>query len=125
MDQLICASLSHAYYWSLSLLHTYACSVKTQKTQTPYKVTTSKAMLYDKRQNYKDVEIVWPKKTWRKIVGGPLWDGEKETKNSGEDTGSTPAFSATHHAAPREVQVCTHSRVLIDRVRLPVLLVVN
>ena len=51
---------------------------------------------------------------------------EKNTKNSGEYTGSTPAFSATHHAAQREVQVCTHnSRIWINRVRLPVLLVVS
>ena len=51
------------------------------------------------------MEIPWPKKTWSKIVGGCLWDGEKKIKNSGEYTGSTPAFSATHHAAQREVRV--------------------
>ena len=43
---------------------------------------------------------------WRKIVGGPLWDGETKTKNSGEYTGSTPASSATYHAAQREVRAC-------------------
>ena len=51
-----------------------------------------------------------------------------EKKKSGEYTGSTPAFSATHHASQKEVQVCTlitHSRVWINRVRSPVLLVVN
>ena len=74
-----------------------------------------------KTKNYRNVEIRGRKKR----VGDPLWDGEKKTKNSGEYTGSTPAFSATHHAAQRELQVCTHSRVWINRVRLPVLLVVN
>ena len=42
-------------------------------------------------------------------------------KNSGEYTESTPAFSATHHAAQREVQVCTlitYSRVWINRVKV-------
>ena len=24
--------------------------------------------------NYRNVETLWPKKTWRKIVGDPLWD---------------------------------------------------
>ena len=59
----------------------------------------------------------WPFMGWR-----------KEKKKSGEYTGSTPTFSATYHAARREVQVCmliTHCRVWINRVRLPVLLVVN
>ena len=54
-----------------------------------------------------------------------LYGMERKKQNSGEYTGSTPAFSATHHAAQRGVQVCTHSRVWINRVRLPVLLVVN
>ena len=52
------------------------------------------------------MEILWPKETRSKIVGGPLWDGEKKTKNSEEYTGSTPACSATHHAAQRGVRVC-------------------
>ena len=30
----------------------------------------------------------------------------KKQKNSGEYTGSTPAFSATYHAAQRKVRVC-------------------
>ena len=30
----------------------------------------------------------------------------RKTKNSGEYTGSTPAFSANHHDAQREVRVC-------------------
>ena len=30
----------------------------------------------------------------------------RKKKNSGEYTGSTPAFPATHHAAQREVRVC-------------------
>ena len=62
------------------------------------------------------MEIPWPKITWSKIVGGPLWNGgKKKNKNGGEYTGSTPAFCATHHAAQREVLVCTHSRVWINR----------
>ena len=59
----------------------------------------------------------WPFMGWRKKI-----------KNSGEYTGLTSAFSAAHHVAQREVQVCTpitHSRVWINLVRLPVLLVVN
>ena len=73
-------------------------------------------------------------KTWRKIVGGPLWDGDNPQK-SGEYTGPTPAFSATHHAVcmhmirqQREMRVCMliiYSRVWINRIRLLVLLVVN
>ena len=39
---------------------------------------------------------------------------EKKTKNSGEYTGSIPAFSATHNAAQREVQVCTLIRACIN-----------
>ena len=35
----------------------------------------SKVILYGKRRNknddYKNVEIPWPKKTWSKFVGGP------------------------------------------------------
>ena len=30
-----------------------------------------------KTKNYKNVGILWPKKTWRKIAGGPSWYGEK------------------------------------------------
>ena len=66
-------------------------------------------MANGKRQtkNYKNVEIMWPKTTWRKIVGGPSWDGEKYQKVAGEYTGSAPAFSATRHAAQKEVQVAS------------------
>ena len=92
----------------------------------------NKAILYGKRQNKnkklqkcgnsvaeKNVEknCRWPFMGWRKKI-----------KNSGEYTGLTSAFSAAHHVAQREVQVCTlitHSRVWINLVRLPVLLVVN
>ena len=93
-----------------------------------------------KQKNYKNVEIPRPKTTWSEILGGPLWV-EKKNKSSGEYTGSTPAFSATHHPAQREVRVCmvitymyvcmyvcmviTYSRVWINRVRLPILLVVS
>ena len=55
-----------------------------------------------KKKNYKNVEILWPRNTWGKIVGGPLCDGEK-AKKGGEYTGSTPAFFVTHHAT------CVHT----------------
>ena len=61
-------------------------------------------------------------KNLEKIVGDPLWDGEKIKIKSGEYNGSTPAFSAPHHAAQREVRVCIQSRIWTNRVRLPVLL---
>ena len=77
-----------------------------------------------KQNKYRNVEILGLKKTWRQIVGGPLGDGEKKTKISGY-AGSNLTFSATHHAAQREVQECRHSRVWINRARLPFLLVVN
>ena len=36
------------------------------------------------KNNYKNVEILWPKKAWREIiVGGPLRDGEKKQKKRG------------------------------------------
>ena len=63
-------------------------------------------MANGKTKNYKNVEIPSPKKNWSKIVGGPLLNGEKKTENSGEYTGSTPAFSSIHHAAQRGVRVC-------------------
>ena len=37
-----------------------------------------------------------------------LYGVDKKIKNRGEYTGSTPAFSATHHAAQREVLVYKH-----------------
>ena len=56
-------------------------------------------LLYGKRQNkknkYKNVEIPWPKTTWGRIVGGPLWDGEKNKKRGIYRV--NPAFSATYH----------------------------
>ena len=58
-----------------------------------------------KQKQTKNVEILWPKKTWRKIVGDSLCDGEKNKKNSGEYTGLTPVFPATHHTAQKELQV--------------------
>ena len=33
-----------------------------------------------KKQLQKNVENLWPKKTLRKIVDDPLWDGEKNRK---------------------------------------------
>ena len=63
-----------------------------------------------KDKNYKNVGILWPKKTWRKIVGEPLWDGEKKQKIAG---------------SMYVCMVITYSRVWINRVRLPILLVVS
>ena len=51
----------------------------------------------EKKNNYKNVDIPWPKKTG-KTVGGPLWDGEKN-KESGKYIGSTPAFPAVQYTA--------------------------
>ena len=90
-----------------------------------------------KRQNKKQLQkekIPWPKKTWSEIIGDPFDYGmeKTKTKNSGEYTGSAPAFCATHHAAlirykERCEYVCSShtARVRINRVRLPILLVVN
>ena len=35
------------------------------------------------KNNYKNGEIPLLKKTWSKIVRGPLWDGEKKQKKRG------------------------------------------
>ena len=32
------------------------------------------------KKKHRNVEILWPKKTWRKIVGDPFWDGGKKKK---------------------------------------------
>ena len=45
------------------------------------------------KKNDKNVEILWSKKTSRKIVGGPfLWDGEKKTKIARSITGRPRRF---------------------------------
>ena len=57
-----------------------------------------------KQKTYKNVEIPWSKKRGAKLEVA-FYEMEEKKNNSGEYTGSTPAFSATHHAAQREVQV--------------------
>ena len=61
-----------------------------------------KVILYGKRQNQKNKNTkrgnsVAKKNMGRNCKRPSLWDSEK--KKSGEYTGSTPAFSAAHHAA--------------------------
>ena len=88
-----------------------------------------------KIQKYKNVETPWPQITWGKVVGGPLWDGEKNEKNEGSIAGQLrrfrPPITPHVHAYDmqlREVRACmviTHSRIWINRVRLSILLVVS
>ena len=75
------------------------------------------------KQNNRNVEILWPKKTWRKFVGGLTLYGteKKKQKIAGSMPGQPRRFlpTMTQHNKER----CKY--VGSTEVRSPVLLVVN
>ena len=91
------------------------------------------AILYGKRQNKNKQKIQKcgnsvPKKAWSKILGGPLWDGEEKEKKAGSIPGQPRRFlqPITPHKERCDYVCSSHlARARINRVRLPVLLVVN
>ena len=76
-------------------------------------------------KNYQNVEILWPKKTWEKNVGGPLWDKEKKQKIEGSVPGRRRRFLppiTPHKERCNYIYIAEYGKA---RVRLPVLHVVN
>ena len=95
----------------------------------------SYAILYGQRQIKKIKNKKWKFRGQNNVGQSYRWPFMGWRIKSGEYTGSSLAFSTTHHAGYihmiiqyREARVCmviTCSRVGITRVKMPILLVVN